>query len=126
MNKSSFEYTSHYRAVLNKLINDIIGEIPTDIQHLALVGEFRTARETLAYTAPEILDNSVLKLLNILQLYVPWEYDESKNPQWIKNIRKLWTVAMELINNNLIEKVAGPPQVAAAEVTEVQVAESEG
>ena len=117
MDKSSVEYTSHYRAIINKLICDIITEIPTDIQHLALVREFRNARETLAYTAPELLDNSVLALLNILQLYVPWEYDESKNPQWIKNIRKKWTAAMELIDDGLVEKAGGPPQTAASEET---------
>ena len=123
MDKTSIEYISNYRTTINKLIDDIIQEIPTDIQHLQLAGDFISAKKSLAYTAPEILNNSVLKLLNILQLYVPWEYDESKNPQWIKNIRKLWTVAMELINNNLIEKVAGPPQTVTSEA---QVAESEG
>ena len=126
MDKTSIEYTSHYRAVLNNLICDIITEIPTDIQHIALVREFKNARETLAYTAPELLDNCVLKLLNILQLYVPWEYDESKNPQWIKNIRKLWTAATELIDAGLMEKATGPPQTVASEQAETQVAESEG
>ena len=117
MDKTSIEYTSNYRATINKLIDDIIQEIPTDIQHLQLAGDFISAKKSLAYTAPEILNNSVLKLLNILQLYVPWEYDESKNPEWIKNIRKKWTAAMEHINNNFLEKVAGPPQVAATEKT---------
>ena len=126
MDKTSPEYRTRYRATLNKLIDDIIAEIPTDIQHISLFSEFRSAKETLAYTAPEILDNSVLALLNILRLYVPWEYDESKNPQWIINIRKIWTTAMDFIDDGLMEKASGPPQTVASEQTETQVAESEG
>ena len=78
MDKTSPEYRARYRATIGKLIDDIIAEIPTDIQHLALVGYFRNAKTSLAYTAPELLDNSVSAVLNILRLYVPWEYEESK------------------------------------------------
>ena len=115
LKKGSSEYSSRYRAIINKLIDDIIAEIPTDIQHLALVGYFRNAKTSLAYTAPELLDNSVSAVLNILRLYVPWEYEESKNPQWIINIRKIWKAAIELIDNGLVEKATGPPQTAESE-----------
>ena len=125
MDKTSPEYTARYRATIGKLIDDIIAEIPTDVQHISLFSEFRSAKQTLAYSAPEILDNSVLQLLNILRLYVPWEYDESKNPQWIINIRKIWTEGMDFIDDGLMEKAAGPPQTVASEKAETQM-ESEG
>ena len=125
MDKTSPEYTARYRATIGKLIDDIIAEIPTDVQHISLFSEFRSAKETLSYTAPEILDNSILQLLYILRLYVPWEYDESKNPQWIINIRKIWTTAMDFIDDGLMEKAAGPPQTVASEQVETQM-ESEG
>ena len=41
--------------------------------------------------------------------------DESKNPQWIINIRKIWTTAMNFIDDGLVEKAAGPPQTAVDE-----------
>ena len=126
MDKTSHEYRARYRATIGKLIDDIIAEIPTDVQHISLFSEFRSAKQTLSYTAPEILDNSILQLLNILRLYVPWEYDESKNPQWIINIRKIWTEGMDFIDDGLMEKAAGPPQTVASEQAETQVAESEG
>ena len=65
MDKTSPEYRTRYRATLNKLIDDIIVEIPTDVQHISLFTQsLDLQKETLAYTAPEILDNSVLALLN--------------------------------------------------------------
>ena len=50
--KNSSEYTSLYRAIINKLIDDIIVEIPTDNQHQSALIELRSAKQTLAYTAP--------------------------------------------------------------------------
>ena len=77
---------------INKLIDDIIQEIP--ISNLKLLGYFKSEKQSLAYTAPELVNNYILKIFNILQLHVPWDSDETKNPQWIINIRKIWTAAM--------------------------------
>lgn len=90
MNKAS------YGNMINKLIDDIIREIPTD--NLALLKRFRVEKQTLAYSAPERVNNSLFKLFDILQQYVPGEQDESKNPQWITNIKSIWTTAIQQIN----------------------------
>tara|TARA_B100000470_G_C19794034_1_gene393476 strand:- start:2297 stop:2641 length:345 start_codon:yes stop_codon:yes gene_type:complete len=99
--KNSAEYTSLYRSVINKLIDDITLEIPTDNQHQYVLGELKRAKQSLAYTAPEILDNCILKILNILRLHIPWNSEESKNPQWIKNIRGYWTRIIKQIDDGL-------------------------
>ena len=101
LHKNSPEYSSLYRVVINKLIEDIIVEIPTDNQHKSVLIELKNAKQTLAYTAPEILDNCILKILNILRLHIPWNDEESKNPQWIKNIRGYWTRIIKQIDNGL-------------------------
>ena len=115
MDKTSHEYAARYRATIGKLIDDIIAEIPTDIKHISLFTLFRSQKETLAYSAPEILDNSILGLLTILRLHVPWDDKVSNNPQWVINVRKIWTTAMDFIDDGLIEKAAGPPQTAVDE-----------
>ena len=115
MDKTSHEYAARYRATIGKLIDDIIAEIPTDIKHISLFTLFRSQKETLAYSAPEILDNSILGLLAILRQHVPWDDKVSNNPQWVINIRKIWTTAMEFIDDGLMEKAAGPPQTAVDE-----------
>ena len=107
--KNSSEYTSLYRAIINKLIDDIIVEIPTDNQHQSALIELRSAKQTLAYTAPEILNNSVLEVLTILRKRVPWNSEESKNPQWIKNIRRHWTRTVKQIDNGLEVGEANSP-----------------
>ena len=121
MNKSSSEYRARLRATINKLIDDIILEIPTDIQHISLFTHFRSAKESLSYTAPELLNNSIHGLISILRQYIPWNEVESKNPPWVINIRKIWIAAMEFIDDGLVEKAAGPPQtVSTEEVEEVE------
>ena len=117
MDKTSREYAHLYRTFINKLINDIIQEIPADAAYHIFAEAMRSAKQSLAYSAPEILDHSVLKVLNMLRLYVPWKYEESENPQWIINIRRLWTNAIQQIDNGLEigafePEVEAPPQVS--------------
>jgi hypothetical protein len=114
MDKSSPEYTARYRATINKLIDDITTEIPADIQHISLVAAFESVKQSNHFSAPEVLDNSICGLLTILRLHVPWHDDESKNPQWVINIRKIWTAAVTFIDDGLVEKVDGPPETAGA------------
>ena len=96
---------SSWRNTINQLIDDIIREIPTD--NLALLKRFRVEKQTLAYTAPELVNNSLSKLFDILRQYVPGEQDASKNPQWIINIKSIWTIAIQQINR-LESKVEKP------------------
>jgi len=114
MNKKTIEYTSYYRTYLNNLIINIRKEVPNNQEHILLRSELNNTLESLWYQAPEILDNTVIDVLHILTKYVPFYEDESKNPQWIKNIRTLWTVTVQELNNGLeigvsIDKIDAPP-----------------
>tara|TARA_Y100000590_G_C15100711_1_gene781106 strand:- start:231 stop:581 length:351 start_codon:yes stop_codon:yes gene_type:complete len=93
------EESGYYRFFLSQLINNIIKELPEDKSNVKLVLE--STKMSLFYKAPEILDNSFLDILNILRTHFPLEKDESKNPQYIKNILILWNNACNQIKNGL-------------------------
>jgi len=102
---------SKFRIFLKNLIDNIINQIPNE--HGALI-ELKAARTSLFYQAPEILDNTFLTILNILQNYLPLKEDDTKNLQWLKNIRTIWIAACDEIKKGpeigaSTDEVMAPP-----------------
>jgi len=103
--------SSYYRIFLKNLIDNIIKQTPDEHNSLS---ELEGTRVSLFYQAPEILDNTFLTILNILRIYFPLNDDDTKNPQWLKNIRTIWITACNEKKNGFevgasIDEVAAPP-----------------
>ena len=103
--------SSYYRIFLKNLIVDITEEIPNTHQQAILT--FNSTKESLWYQAPELLDNTLHSIYSNLQKYIPLNNDDSNNPQWVKNIKKIWGTALHEINEGLevgasVDEVAGP------------------
>jgi len=76
---------------LNNLLNSILKEIPEEKKLLS--NQIKSIKTTLHYTAPEILDNIVLKIYDFLQINIPlYDEKEKTNPQWVLNINLLWNM----------------------------------
>lgn len=90
------EEAANYRIFLENLIITIISKIPNINEHQAILCELESAKSSLFYQAPEILDNTWHKIASILTIYLPLNPDDSKNPQFVKDIRTVW---MDAKNN---------------------------
>lgn len=104
--------SAYYRNFLNRLILSITKEIPNQTHHQAIL-EFNSTRNSLWYQAPELLDNMFNTIRAHLQRYIPLDADNSKNHQWVKNIKKIWETAVHELNEGLeigaaVDEVNGP------------------
>ena len=108
------EENAYFRNFLNNLIEKIAKEIPED-EELKL-NELVSIKETLFHRAPEILKNSFLEILSFLRRNFVLYEDDSKNPQYIKNIRTIWKNACDEMKNGFeigstTEVIEAPPSV---------------
>ena len=95
------EQSFKFRILLNKLILDIVDEIPTQT-HREVIMTFHSTRKRLWYNPPELLNNTLNKILRHLNKYMPLDADPSKNPQWAMNVKKIWESAMKEITDGLL------------------------
>ena len=114
MDKMSPVYTARYRIFLKDLIEKITNAIPNDDEYRLIVSSLNSTAESLWYQAPELLNNTFLKILSILQQYVPLDPEEGNNPPWILTIKNIWDVACNELDNNFevgasTNNVATPP-----------------
>ena len=112
-NKTS-EETTYYRNFLNDLIVNIRNEIPNTPENELVILDLNSTLESLWYKAPEVLTETFISILNILTMYIPLHTDDSLNPQWVKNINKIWLAAVQESNNGFeigatTENISAPP-----------------
>ena len=108
------EESAYFREFLKKLIDDITNEIPDDEQEKT--NDLESIKMTLFHRAPEILNNSFLEILSFLRRNIVLYEDDSKNPQYIKNISTIWAKACNEIKNGFetgaaTEEIAAPPKI---------------
>jgi len=114
MTTKTTEYASYYRNFLKDLIENILKEVPNDPENSLFIMNLNNTLESLWYKAPEILNSTLISILDILKKYIPLNADDALNPQWVKNIRDIWTTAVRDLDNRLeidaiTKDVSGPP-----------------
>jgi len=82
---------ANFRNFLNKLIEKITDEIPENDK--IKIDRLLKIKDTLFHRAPEILNNSFLDILSFLRGNIVLLEDDSKNPQYVKNIKTIWADA---------------------------------
>lgn len=97
--------TTFVRKLLNKTLKNIIKEIPDNDEWSNAIIELTSVNTSLYYKAPEILIGYITIIHNALVNMIPINEDNTKNPQWKKNIIKIWTTSCtqldeELLNNS--------------------------
>lgn len=105
MNK---EQANFVRNLIKNMLGYILQEIPDnddEIKNTHAKEEFTNLFTSLPYKAPEILLGYYDKIRKILARTIPIDPDDSKNPQWKKNIVQKWTESCIELDEKLLPKV---------------------
>ena len=87
-------------------VNHYLDNINDDeIKNTRAREEFTSLFASLPYKAPEILLGYYDKIRKILATTIPIDPDDSKNPQWKKNIVQKWTESCIELDEKLLPKV---------------------
>ena len=71
MQHKGVEYTAYYRNFLKDLIVNIKGLVPENAENRSLLIDLNSTLGSLWYQAPELLNNTLHRVLNILKTYIP-------------------------------------------------------
>ena len=95
------------RSILYKFLKNILDEIPNDndeIKNKRGREEFTYLYKSLVYKAPELLLGYFTTIRETLIRVFPIDEDDTKNPQWKKNILKMWTESCLQLDEEILHK----------------------
>ena len=100
METQPYEVIANYRLSLKHVIDNIVSHLPDTDEYRLVQGDLNDIKGSIYYKAPEVLTNSAYKVHDILKKYLPLNTeDDTKNPQWLKNIRDGWNIFREEIRD---------------------------
>jgi hypothetical protein len=78
-----------YTICINKSVTNILYLIPDDKSHENFRADVNKFRDTLSYSAPEILDYRWSQFIQLLNCYIANKEDKQQNPEWVNSITKI-------------------------------------
>lgn len=93
------------RDLIKNILTYILKEIPDNddgIKNTHAKEEFTSLYRSLPYKAPEILLGFYDNIRKVLAARIPIDQDDSKNPQWKKNILNKWITSCFELDNKLL------------------------
>jgi hypothetical protein len=107
----------YFRIFLQDLIINILKVIPEE--NTELINALNETYKTMFYRAPEILGITYKDILRILSTKVPLHDDDTKNPDWINELKHVWEKGVHTMNNDeeigmLSKEIQAPPSSEGA------------